>query len=265
MPPSERRVFMSTRLRASSVPTDPRRSRNYANQLASLLARREPTGEMVGYRLVTATVSPRLPSVGAGLQQPVLLALLPQVLARNTQDLRGPLDVAAGVLEGVANVFALGVSERQPPRQLELVGTSVCARGAVEPPERRQVRAFQAGPVAEDHGALDHVAQLACIARPIPSLERLQGVCVDGGDVLLELPVEPLAEVIGEERQVALDLAEGGQRHGGNTGPIKQGGPEIVGLDLLLEGAVRGGEQEGAHPPFAWAPEAPGSAPPRGP
>ena len=85
----------------------------------------------------------------------------------------------------------------------------------------------------------------------------MQGVCVDGGDVLLELPVEPLAEVIGEDRQVALDLAEWGQRHGSDTDPIKQVGPEFVGLDLLLEVAVRGSDETETDLHFVGATETP--------
>src|SRR5713226_1399039 len=107
MPPlSERRVFMSPGPRASSVPTGPECSRSYAKELATALA-------IFGYRTVTNAVSRRACDVGARLEQSILLAFLPEVLARDAQDLGRLLDVTARLPEGGANVFALGVRERQ--------------------------------------------------------------------------------------------------------------------------------------------------------
>src|SRR5207249_21197 len=98
--------------------------------------------------------------------------------------------------------------------------------------------AFQARPVAEDQSPFDHVAQLTHIPRPIPCLKRLQGVGIDGRDALLELAVERLAEVVGEERQVALDLAQGRQGHGGDGDAVVQIGSERTRFHLLLQVAV---------------------------
>src|SRR5207244_1195482 len=71
------------------------------------------------YQTVTAEVS----CAGFGArrvgQETVLLTLLPQVLAGDAQDLRGPLDVAAGLLERESDILALGVGEREAIGHLE--------------------------------------------------------------------------------------------------------------------------------------------------
>src|SRR2546422_7031873 len=103
-----------------------------------------------------------------------------------------------------------------------MVGPRLGARPAVELPERWQVGALEGGFVAEDHGPLDDVAQLPHIPRPIPGVEGRECCGVDRLDPLLELAVERVAEVIGEERQVALDLAL--LRHGQRASPDSERG-----------------------------------------
>src|SRR5438034_4555226 len=113
MPPDRsRRVFMWVKAGASRMPTDPGCSCTNRNELAGLGGSVQFGVRQFRYRLVTRTVSTRLPAVGAGFEQPMLLALFPQVLARNAEQFRRALDVAARVFQGVANVFALGRSER---------------------------------------------------------------------------------------------------------------------------------------------------------
>src|SRR2546426_5134123 len=50
----------------------------------------------------------------------------------DAEQFRCPLDVAARVFQGLANVRALGLGERQPPRQLEMVGPRLGARRSEE-------------------------------------------------------------------------------------------------------------------------------------
>src|SRR5439155_7650100 len=197
------------------------------------------------YRSVTRTVSARLSAVGARLEQPVLLALLPQVLAGDAQDLRGPLDIAAGVFERVADVLPLGLSEREALRKLELVRARIPLppRAALALPERWQVGAFQARPVTEDQRSLDHVAELSHVPRPVPSLEGLERRRVERLDPLLELAVERLAKVVGEERNVTLDFAQRGQGDGGDRDPIVEIGPELAGVHLLFQLSVGGRDE----------------------
>src|SRR2546422_5775354 len=50
------------------------------------------------------------------------LTLLPQVLAGDAQDLRGPLDVAAGLLERESDILALGETGGDIQRAAEILG-----------------------------------------------------------------------------------------------------------------------------------------------
>src|SRR3989442_11685095 len=195
------------------------------------------------YRAVTGTVSRVAFGVGRTGQEAIFFPLFPEVLPRDGENVGRALHVAIGRFQGEANVFALRVSEREPPRQLEVVRGRLGAGPAVDLTERRQVGLCQARPVAEDHGPLDHVAELSHVPRPAPGLEGLERRGVERLDPLLELAVEPLAKVVGEERNVALDFPQRGQGDGGDGDPIVEIGPELAGVHLLFQLSVAGHDE----------------------
>ena len=133
----------------------------------------------------------------ARMQQPVLLPLLPQILARDAEDLGGPLNATAAFRHGAADVFLLGVSEGPALGDLEFIH-GFWVGGDDLSAQLGEIRPVQHLPVGEDHGALDDVSQLSHVARPIPALERLEALGADGADLLAELSAEDLAEMIGQ-------------------------------------------------------------------
>src|SRR5947208_7224973 len=60
-------------------------------------------------------------AVGAGFEQAVLLPFLPEVLARDPQNLRGPLNVAVHFAESGADVLPLGLDQRQALGDLDRI------------------------------------------------------------------------------------------------------------------------------------------------
>ena len=77
----------------------------------------------------------------------------------------------------------------------------------------------------------------------MPSLQGLESRRVERLDPLLELAVERLAKVVGEERDVALDFAQRGQGDGGDGDPIVEIGPELAGVHLLFQLSVGGRDE----------------------
>src|SRR5881396_1971736 len=155
----------------------------------------------------------------------MLLTLLPQVLAGDAQDLRGPLYVAASLLERESDILALRVGEREALGHLERLAAPSGRAGVagLERAERRQIGPLESGPVGEERRALDRL------------------------DLLLELLVEQLTEVIGEQGDVALDVAQRRQRCAGDTDAVEEIRSEPAGLHELLEIAVGGRDQAQGH------------------
>src|SRR3989441_13367461 len=195
------------------------------------------------YRAVTGAVSRVAFGVGGTGQQAILLPLFPEVFPRDAENVGCALYVAIGRVQGEANVFALRFSEREPPRQLEVVRGRPGAGPAVDLTERRQVGPCQVRPIAEDHGPLDHVAELSHVPRPVPGLEGLERRRVERLDPLFELAVERLAKVVGEEWNVALNFSQRGQGDGGDGDPIVEIGPELAGVHVLFQVAVGGRDE----------------------
>src|SRR3982751_4400307 len=139
----------------------------------------------------------------------MLLALLPQVLARNTQTFGRSLDVAASGLESEPDVFPLCLDQGESRIQSE----AIRIRSRVRGPGSRltqlgQVGATEPGPLTENQRSLHHVAQLAHVTGPVPCLQLIECLVIYRFDFLLELEVEHLPIVVGQQGEVAEDLAE---------------------------------------------------------
>ena len=65
--------------------------------------------------------------------------------------------------------------------------------------------------VGEQHRSLEHVLELADVARPVVAHQHLQRFRVDAFDLLLQLAREPAHEELGQRRDVFLAVAQ--RRH----------------------------------------------------
>ena len=134
-----------------------------------------------------------------------------QRLEADAEDLGGARLVLARVLERQPDQPGLGFVDRhagrQQHRRRRIVLLGVGQR-------RRQVRRLDQVAAGEDRRPLDHVAQLADVARPGVVLEQAHGVLVDALDRLAVARVELVQEGLDEERDVFLALAQRRQLDG---------------------------------------------------
>jgi hypothetical protein len=81
--------------------------------------------------------------------------------------------------------------------------------------------------VGESTGALDHVLELADVARPGIGLEARQRALVDPAKQRLTVPPVAPEEVVREERHVPRPLPERRQRHRDHVDPIEEVVPKL--------------------------------------
>src|SRR6266853_1669001 len=96
--------------------------------------------------------------------------------------------------------------------------------------------------LAQDHGALDHVLQLAHIPWPVVRLQQLQRLLADGADALPGLLGVTLDQVLRQDRNVVPALAQGRDPDGKDVQPIEEVLTKPTTLDSGLEIAVRRGD-----------------------
>ena len=126
-----------------------------------------------------------------------------------------------------------------------------CGRGALRAApglavgveDRGQVGGRDPRPGAEGHRALDHALELADVARPVVSLQGVEGIAAEAQDVLAELLREPVAEMLGEQLDVGPAVPERGNHQADGADPVIELGAE---LPLLDQGGqvLAGGEDE---------------------
>src|SRR6266702_1464865 len=86
--------------------------------------------------------------------------------------------------------------------------------------------------LAQDHGALDDVLELAHVALPGMRHERAQSVAIDTAHPAVELPVELAYEMIRKQRDVLRMLTKRRQRDMDDVQAIKEVAAEPPGLDF---------------------------------
>src|SRR5207247_1089364 len=87
--------------------------------------------------------------------------------------------------------------------------------------------------IAQDHGALDDVLELAHVAPPGISHERVQSVAIDTAHLAAELQVEFTYEMIRKQRDVLTMLPKRRQRDMDDVQAIEEITAESPGLDFL--------------------------------
>src|SRR5205807_6042009 len=108
---------------------------------------------------------------------------------------------------------------------------------------------------AEDHGALERVAQLADVARPAVLAEDLHRLGRHAGELLPALAAEAIDEVLHEERNVVAPLLERRERDLEDVETEEEVFAEAARLDLFLEVAVGGADHANVDVDLALAPE----------
>src|SRR2546430_13425715 len=95
--------------------------------------------------------------------------------------------------------------------------------------------------LAQDHGALDHVLQLAHVPRPVVGLQQLQRLLSDGADPLAGLLGVALDQIFGQDRNVEHALAQRRDPDGEDVKTIEEVLAERATRYGALQVAVRGG------------------------
>ena len=130
----------------------------------------------------------------------ILLQPVPNLIPGHPQELRGLALVAAGALQRLAHEVALEFFHVQAVHgELE---QPVDAAIAAHVEREREVALRERRSLAEDHRPLEHVAQLAHVARPRVVQQRIQGTVVDPLDLLVELAVELVDEELEENAEL---------------------------------------------------------------
>src|SRR6266566_2910658 len=104
-----------------------------------------------------------------------------------------------------------------------------------------------APPLTQHDGALDHVLELAHVARPVVGREPLQGLLLDIADGLPRLLCEAVDQVLDQDRNVVGAFAQRRQADGEDVQPIEQILPEPAALHRGLEIAVARREHTHVH------------------
>src|SRR5947208_1592759 len=129
----------------------------------------------------------------------VLFRLVVERLVRDAEDLGGLAAIAIGHGERLFDDDALHLFHRLAERDHDAVARAAFARAEELVGEAFDGEAAAAG---HDERAIDHVAQLADVARPLVLLQRLDEVGFDRLDLLLLGLVQLLQEEVREKRDV---------------------------------------------------------------
>src|SRR4051812_3798919 len=96
--------------------------------------------------------------------------------------------------------------------------------------------------IADDDRALDHVFQLSNISRPAVPLQRTHGI-LRQTQVGTIFPIGvALHEVVGENRDIAIALAEGGQLDARDIQPVEEVGAKPVLANGCFERRIGSGD-----------------------
>src|SRR5262249_30180192 len=151
---------------------------------------------------------------GRGLLEPPL-----QRPHRHAEDLRGSHLVAANLLEHAPDVLAFERGQGGPEGRAALVQRELGAKiGSRD--ERR---------ASQHHRPLDHVLELAHVARPRVALHPAARGLVESLDVLAETTRRLAEIVLADQHDVLRALAEGGEADGNNRQAV---------VEILAEAAV---------------------------
>src|SRR5579871_4176935 len=104
---------------------------------------------------------------------------------------------------------------------------------------RWQVRAPDKFPVAHDRGSLDHVAQFANIPWPRVVLEHLRDLGIDPADLPAMLGVHIAQQMLHEQRQILLAIAQWRQINVKDVQPKVEVLPKLALRNRLLGILIR--------------------------
>src|SRR4051794_9695875 len=169
----------------------------------------------------------------------VLFRLVVERLVRDTQDLGGLAAIAVGHGERLFDDDALHLFHRLAERDHHAVARAALARAEELVGETLDREAAAAG---HDERAIDHVAQLADVARPLVLLQRLDEVRFDRLDLLLFRLIQLLQEEVREERDVFEALAQRRDLDGEHVQPVVEVLTHLAVDNRFLRIAVRCGD-----------------------
>src|SRR5262245_21898434 len=210
-----------------------------------------------------------LPIPSAALAEAVLLHLVEERLVGDLQLFCGFLAVPTRVLENALDHPFLGNLSGTPRHRLEIDHSAAREIGA-EPLEVEGIRPplgallpHSAGRdlvqhgllVPEHHHAADHVRELAHVFRPVVLHEDAHGRRRELADALVVLLVVLLQEMVDEEGDRVLALAQRRERDRHHVEPVVEVLAEAPVGDRLLEVAVRGRDDPGVDAHVALAAE----------
>src|SRR5713226_3073009 len=136
-----------------------------------------------------------------------------------------------------------------PPFQRSAPGKHRIRQGkALQHVLRENVRKDQLPGRSQEHGALDRVAQLANVARPIVPFERRLCLRAQWRRGAIHRLTESFQEMEGERQNVVSSLLEGRQIDRKGAQSVKEIGPETAGIHFRAQIAVAGCYQANVDP-----------------
>src|SRR4051794_7223535 len=169
----------------------------------------------------------------------VLFRLVVERLVRDTQDLGGLAAIAVRHGERLFDNDALHLFHRLAERDHDAVARAALARAEELVGETLDRETAAAG---HDERAIDHVAQLADVARPLVLLQRFDEVRFDRLHLLLFRLVQLLQEEVREERDVFETLAQRRDLDREDIQPVVEILAHLAVDDRLLRIAIRRGD-----------------------
>src|SRR3984893_6038112 len=163
--------------------------------------------------------------------EPELVQLIVKRLETDAENLGGARLVVARVLEGHEDQPPLGLGDRHTRSERHLRLLRLPRRFGGE--RRRQVLGLDEWSRGENGRALDHVPQLAHVARPGILFEQTHRAMVDAGNRLLVPGVELVDECLDQERQVLPALAQRRKTKREHVQPVIQILAKLAGLDRV--------------------------------
>src|SRR5579864_9015674 len=181
-------------------------------------------------------------SSGARPVRAVFLQFVEQGLLADPQDFSRAGLVVLGVVQGQLDQRALGLLDglANPDAQLSLFGGKAAGSRHRTGKARRQMRHLDASFPGQNHGALQHVTQLAYVSRPVAGLEARQNVSGKLGYLGRVLAVELFEQRLRQYGQIVLALAQRRQRDGENVQPVVQIFAEFTFSDGAVQRRIRG-------------------------
>ena len=170
-----------------------------------------------------------------------VLQLAIEIALADAQDGGRLLAMAAALVEHALDVAPLDLLERR-----HLLGIPVVLERGLEPHAHRKVLGLDRAAIGQNERPLDHVLQLADVPRPQVALEHLDRL-LGGLHGALGNDRRAADEVIHQQRDVALSLAQRRDVHGEHVEPVVEVLAEGAVLHHLLERAIGGGDHAHVH------------------